>query len=76
MDNNIRDVIITLTDMKNKLSNLNIKDDNKLMEINNLIQLYLDEHPCPHNIIYDYIDLPPEGGKNIKFCDICWKTFN
>ena len=28
------------------------------------------------HILYDFIDMPPEGGKTIKFCDICWETFN
>lgn len=76
MDDTARAIIATLSNMKEQISQLNIKDDNQLLKIHNLIQQYMDEHPCQHNIIYDYIDMPPEGGKNIAFCDICWETFN
>jgi len=76
MDETARTIITTLSKMKEQISQLTLEDDNQLLEIHNLIQQYLDEHPCQHNILYDFIDMPPEGGKTIKFCDICWKTFN
>jgi hypothetical protein len=33
------------------------------------------EMNCQHNIVFDYIDISPDDGYNIRFCDICMKTF-
>jgi hypothetical protein len=76
MDDTSRAIITTLSNMKEQISRLNLDDNKQLLEIHNIIQRYLDEHPCQHNVLYDFIDMPPEGGKTIKFCDICWETFN
>jgi hypothetical protein len=76
MDDTRRNTIMTLSNILDQLSNLNFEHDNRLLEIHNLIHLWMDEHPCEHDITHDYIDLPPDGGKNIKFCNVCWKTFD
>ncbi len=77
MDTN-QTIIRTLSNMQEQISilSLNNKDDNQLLEIHNLIQQYLDKHPCQHHIVYDFIDMPPEGGQTIRYCDICMKTLN
>ena len=74
MDTN-QTIIRTLSNMQEQLSRLNFEDNEQLLVIYNLIQQYLDTH-CQHNIVYDYIDIPPEGGQSIRFCEICMKTFD
>ena len=68
-------IITALNSMKNIMSRINIGNDAILLSIKTHIEQYIIEH-CDHNIVYDYIDIAPECGHTIKFCDLCMKTFN
>jgi len=67
-------IITALNSMDNIMSRINISNDAILLSIQKNIQQYILEN-CDHRIVYDYIDIPPEGGMTIKFCDLCMKTF-
>ena len=69
------DIITALNSMKTIMSRINIGNDAILLSIKTNIEQYIIEH-CDHNIVYDYIDITPECGHTIKFCDICMETFN
>jgi hypothetical protein len=73
MDTN-QSIIKTLLNTQIEISRYP-EGNEQLLEIHTLIQQYLDEH-CQHHIVYDFIDIPPEGGQTIRFCDICRKTFH
>lgn len=70
----LKDIIAALTSMNIIMSRVNVGNDAILLSIQNNIQQYITEN-CDHNLVYDYVDIPPEGGMSIKFCDICMKTF-
>ena len=63
-----------LSTVKSILDDDNVKDDCDIQQIYELVVKYIDTN-CKHNIITDYIDISPEYGHNIKYCDICMKTF-
>jgi hypothetical protein len=69
-----KDIIAALTSMNIIMSRVNVGNDGILLSIQSNIQQYIAEN-CDHNIVYDYVDIPPESGMSIKFCDICMKTF-
>ena len=64
------DIIIALNSMKTIMSRINIGNDAILLSIKTNIEQYIIEK-CDHNIVYDYIDITPESGHTIKFCDLC-----
>jgi hypothetical protein len=68
-------IIRTLSEVQTQISRHCAADDADLLNIRRLIQLYMDTH-CKHHIVYDYVDIPPEGGHSIRFCDVCMKTFD
>lgn len=39
------------------------------------VQDYIKKY-CRHHIVHDYIDLDPDKGKHIKYCDICYTDFS
>ena len=51
-----------------------VKDDSDIQQIYELVVNYIESN-CVHNIVTDYIDITPDYGHNIKYCDICMKTF-
>jgi hypothetical protein len=61
-----------LYNVQNLLEELN-ENDNEIQQIYELVVKYMDK--CKHNIITDYIDISPDNGHTIKYCDICMKTF-
>ena len=63
-----------LSTVKSILDDDIVKDDCDIQQIYELVVKYIDTN-CKHNIITDYIDISPEYGHNIKYCDICMKTF-
>ena len=63
-----------LSTVKSILDDDIVKDDCDIQQIYELVVKYIDTN-CKHNIITDYIDVSPEYGHNIKYCDICMKTF-
>ena len=48
--------------------------DRDIQQIYELVVKYIDSN-CQHNIITDYIDISPDIGYNIHYCDICMQTF-
>lgn len=38
-------------------------------------KLKTEDSSCQHRIVKDYIDINPDKGMNISYCDICFKTF-
>ena len=48
--------------------------DIEIQQIHELVVNYI-ESKCVHNIVTDYIDITPDYGHNISYCDICMKTF-
>lgn len=48
--------------------------DSDIQQIHKLVVNYI-ESKCIHNIVTDYIDITPDYGHNIRYCDICMKTF-
>lgn len=48
--------------------------DFEIQQIHELVVNYIESN-CVHNIVTDYIDVTPEYGHNIRYCDICMKTF-
>jgi hypothetical protein len=63
-----------LSTVKTILNDDIVKDDCDIQQIYELVVNYIDSN-CQHNIITDYIDISPELGYNIHYCDICMKTF-
>jgi len=63
-----------LVQVKTILERLTLdKKDVVLHQITTLVTEYLDT--CQHDIVTDYIDVGPDNGYTIRFCDICMKTF-
>jgi hypothetical protein len=63
----------------NPIINRIFKDVNKYIELNvsfdTLMSPFKINNNCNHSIIDDYIDLDPDnGGKQIKYCEYCYKT--
>ena len=48
--------------------------DFEIQQIHELVVNYIESN-CVHNIVTDYIDITPDYGHNIRYCDICMKTF-
>lgn len=48
--------------------------DFEIQQIHELVVNYIESN-CIHNIVTDYIDITPDYGHNIRYCDICMKTF-
>lgn len=48
--------------------------DFEIQQIHELVVNYIESN-CVHNIVTDYIDITPDYGRNIRYCDICMKTF-
>jgi hypothetical protein len=63
-----------LSTVKTILNDDIVKDDHDIQQIYELVVKYIDSN-CQHNIITDYIDISPDIGYNIHYCDICMKTF-
>ena len=63
-----------LSTVKTILNDDIVKDDCDIQQIYELVVNYIDSK-CQHNIITDYIDISPDIGYNIHYCDICMKTF-
>jgi hypothetical protein len=63
-----------LSTVKTILNDDIVKDDHDIQQIYELVVKYIDSN-CQHNIITDYIDISPDLGYNIHYCDICMKTF-
>ena len=63
-----------LSTVKTILNDDIVKDDCDIQQIYELVVKYIDSN-CQHNIITDYIDISPDIGYNIHYCDICMKTF-
>jgi len=63
-----------LSTVKTILNDDIVKDDCDIQQIYELVVKYIDSN-CQHNIITDYIDISPDLGYNIRYCDICMKTF-
>jgi len=53
----------------------NSSQDEEFKEILCLVEKYLNTH-CNHNIIEDLIDIDPDRSKMVKYCNLCYKTFN
>ena len=66
--------IRVLSTVKTILNDDIVKDDCDIQQIYELVVKYIDSN-CQHNIITDYIDISPDIGYNIHYCDICMKTF-
>lgn len=49
--------------------------DDDIQSIYTAVSTYLDTK-CTHHIVFDYIDINPDSGYTIRFCDICMKTFH
>jgi hypothetical protein len=64
-----------LSTVKSILDDDIVKDDCDIQQIYELVVKYIDTN-CKHNIITDYIDVSPDTGYNINYCDICMKTFH
>lgn len=60
----------------NAVPNSNQNEDFKV--ILRLVEKYLNTHcnECNHNIIEDLIDIDPDRSKVIKYCNLCYTTFN
>jgi|SaaInlV_130m_DNA_3_1039695.scaffolds.fasta_scaffold26293_2 hypothetical protein len=69
-------IIRTMSSMKTLIERIvdNEHADDVIKELYAKITHYLDTN-CQHNIVVDYIDISPDDGCNIRFCDICMKTF-
>tara|TARA_B100000902_G_scaffold54557_1_gene61273 strand:- start:318 stop:539 length:222 start_codon:yes stop_codon:yes gene_type:complete len=48
--------------------------DFEIQQIHELVVNYIESN-CVHNIVTDYIDVTPDYGHSIRYCDICMKTF-
>jgi len=67
--------IYALAKIKPILESLDVHaEDNEIRHIFELVINYLNTH-CDHHIVMDYIDINPDKGYTIKFCDVCMKTF-
>jgi hypothetical protein len=69
-------IIRTMASMKTLIERI-VNDEHAgddVKEIYEKITHYLETN-CQHNIVFDYIDISPDDGYNIRFCDICMKTF-
>lgn len=66
--------IRALVQIKTILERLTVNtNDNLLQQITTLVNEYLNT--CEHRIVSDYIDITPDNGYTIQFCDICMQTF-
>jgi hypothetical protein len=62
--------------VKSILESLEIPaEDAEMRQIYYLVSNYLDTK-CTHNIVMDYIDIDPDKGYTIKYCDVCMRTFS
>jgi uncharacterized protein YozE (UPF0346 family) len=68
-------ILRKLTEITVTINEIDNKEDEDLTQIYNSIKKYINKH-CKHNIISDYIDITPDYGQTIKYCDKCWQTFN
>ena len=50
-------------------------EDAEMRQIYYLVSNYLDTK-CEHHIVTDYIDIGPDSGYTIRFCDVCMRTFS
>ena len=50
-------------------------EDAEMRQIYNLVSIYLDTK-CDHHIVTDCIDIGPDNGYTIRFCDVCMRTFS
>jgi hypothetical protein len=74
MDRNNR--LCALARIKTILESVDIPaDDAEMRQICDLVSNYLDTK-CTHHIVMDYIDIDPDKGYTIKFCDVCMRTFS
>jgi hypothetical protein len=62
-----------LSNVKSILHDI-VEHDSDIQQIYELVVNYIESN-CVHNIVTDYIDITPDYGHNIKYCDICMKTF-
>lgn len=62
---NVQHILKELTDNDN---------DIEIQQIHKLVVNYIESN-CKHNIITDYVDITPDYGHNIRYCNICMKTF-
>jgi hypothetical protein len=68
--------LCALAKVKSILESLDIPtEDAEMRQIYNLVSNYL-ETKCDHHIVTDYIDINPDKGFTIQFCDVCMKTFS
>jgi len=65
--------IHALNSVKNILNEI-IDNDCNIQQIYELVVNYINTN-CKHNIITDYIDVSPDKGYNVRYCDICMKCF-
>ena len=68
--------LCALAKVKAILESLDIPaDDVEMRQICDLVSNYLDTK-CDHHIVMDYIDIDPDKGYTIRFCDVCMRTFS
>ncbi len=71
----VKQKIRILSNVKSMLDDIvNYDSDSDIQQIHKLVVNYI-ESKCIHNIVIDYIDITPDYGHNIRYCDICMKTF-
>lgn len=71
----VKQKIRILSNVKSMLDDIvNYDSDSDIQQIHKLVVNYI-ESKCIHNIVTDYIDITPDYGHNIRYCDICMKTF-
>jgi hypothetical protein len=68
--------LCALARIKTILESVDIpEDDVEMRQICDLVSNYLDTK-CEHHIVTDYIDIGPDNGYTIRFCDVCMRTFS
>ena len=71
----VKKKIRILSNVKSMLDDIvNYDSDSDIQQIHKLVVNYI-ESKCIHNIVTDYIDITPDYGHNISYCDFCMKTF-
>ena len=69
-DNMIGDLL----DIKYSIEGMETSEIDKKNKIISKINVFLLLH-CNHVIVCDYIDITPDKGCNIKYCEKCHSTF-
>lgn len=69
------DMIGDLLDIKYSIENMETSELDKKNNIISKINLFLLLN-CNHVIVCDYVDITPDRGCNIKYCEICGSTFD